>query len=90
MKGAIRVMVTKEDIKNGKMDSVSSCPIALSLVRKFGVKAYVGVNTYVLSGREQVWDLSLPAQNFIRNFDNGQLVSPATFVCQPGRSWWRT
>ena len=72
------VRVTRQDIKNGVPKNNFSCPIAQSLFRA-GLH-YVSVrSTYVIAGC-RTYRLSLAAQEFVRRFDNGIRVKPATFL----------
>lgn len=73
-----KVEVAPIDITCGKRGSSSSCPIALALKRSFpGNPVHVG--TLMITVDDDVAKLPNNAQDFVKNFDNGESVEPFTF-----------
>ncbi len=77
----MRIEVTAEDIKNGKMREPHACPIALALRRHTGTDYGVGLNT--ITGP---WDsyimMPLLAKAFVRAYDSAYsrfLARPFSF-----------
>lgn len=88
----LTVEVTEEDIKNGDRWRAQSCPLALALYRQYprdnnGARWLVGILDVLAWDREAFnrgqsssrLVLSKAATRFIKRFDNGKPVKPATF-----------
>jgi hypothetical protein len=77
----MRLTVTAEDIRDGKRESCSSCPMALALNRAGFETAYVNLWFVRESANGlPLFSLSESAMQFIADFDAGKPVQPATFV----------
>jgi len=82
----MKITVTQEDIDNGEPGS-RSCPIANAINRQYTFKkrhpnAIVGLSEVGIDiCNSRVWfNLSKPAQKFIKDFDNGLIIKPSTFI----------
>ena len=82
MEKKITIKVTKTDIKLGKRENRSSCPIARA-TRRVTKQRHVGVDECEMTWGSQyrLWAAELPreAQKFIRAFDKGKPVKPFSF-----------
>lgn len=84
---AIKVSVTKDDIKNGKPRNEECCPIALALCRAFDymLPGAIAVQSSFVSlsvtGEESDRSTQLPKEaiDFISSFDAGDEVLPIEF-----------
>lgn len=81
MKTSMKITVTEEDIKRGKIDSCL-CPIALATLRL----GYTNVNVWTdrlyckdKQGNISEYTLSRRAIKFIERFDNGLSVKSSNF-----------
>lgn len=71
--------VTQEDIDNGIKGSASSCPLALSICRKFS--SPVSVGTIISIGHSGPrYNHNLRTSEFMFKFDSGQHVSPFWYI----------
>lgn len=66
------VKVTQEHIDKGERKSPQSCPIALASDASAVTRKWMCVNY-------SFYELSRAAERFVRRFDAGQPVTPATF-----------
>lgn len=85
----VEVKVTEWQIRQGKRLSEISCPIARSLVRDGWENVFVDSDT-VSIGKDNdavVYTVSRRAKKFIRRFDEGKSVKPATFRFFNKTSW---
>ena len=76
----MKITVTKEDIRKGKIGRQKSCPIALAILRsglKFGWYG-VDVDMVYLKGLDEI-ELPSKATKFIDLFDEGKIVKPFSF-----------
>jgi len=82
----IKVSVTADDITNGVKDNCKLCPIALAVVRLLPQSdAIVSYHSCAIRSGQPVppwvkYKLSQSAKHFVRRFDNGLSVKPATFI----------
>jgi hypothetical protein len=86
----MRLTVTAEDIRDGKRESCSSCPMALALNRAGFETAYVNLWFVRESANGlPLFSLSESAMQFVSDFDAGKPVQPATFVLRniPEKEW---
>ena len=75
------INITAKDIKNGKRQDCSACPIALAATRAFKIK--MGCGAMILSGDEVKtpnYYLPIKAMRFIKDFDGGKTVAPFKFT----------
>lgn len=78
----MKVVVTKNDIKNGKDNSIHWCPIALALKRQYkhvSVMLSTIIVRKTLFADAQVFNLPNEAKRFIKRFDGGLRVKPFQF-----------
>jgi hypothetical protein len=80
----IKVSVTQEHIDNGNPSSRAECPVALALTAYFSSHVPGLVSATPLSGKIGLWTgrVYRPSRRcgqFIRRFDAGKPVQPATF-----------
>lgn len=75
----MRIIVTREDIENGRPRDAQNCPVAMALRRAgvghFGVS---GILVWVASGNQAIV-LPGPAQEWILNYDYGCQMAPFEF-----------
>lgn len=72
------IKVTREDIRNGRRKSTTSCPIANAIKRTFKKKnVCVGVGDFCIGKKEFL--LSKRAKGFISRFDSYKKVNPFQF-----------
>lgn len=72
------VIVTQEDIANGKRRAATGCPLALAIERATGRHASVGPQRVSIGWHKSLF-LPPTAYNFRQDFDNGVPVQPFTF-----------
>jgi hypothetical protein len=78
--GPITIVVTQEDIDNGKPRDGDRCPIAQSFIRRGFWSVFAsdgGVDTY-----QEFFDTNDRAITFMNDFDNGRPVKPSRFTFQ--------
>lgn len=76
----ICVEVTRGDIANGRRGVPCDCALALALSRAIGHAVSVGSATFAfIDGRAEYFLLPEHACIFVRNFDEGEPVSPFAF-----------
>lgn len=78
----IKVNVTPDDINGFETRAsfslrMKTCPIAFALQRVTNKAVTVGYTTCTINNKD--YDLPIGAKHFIREFDNGALVSPISF-----------
>ena len=71
--------ITKNDIRNGRAHSSSSCPLALSIKRRHKDK-YVGVAKEVLYIGDRHVELPPRAMEFVTRFDSFLKVRPTSIA----------
>lgn len=80
----MRVTITRDDIRRGTRRSPFSCPIARALKREHGIIAGVGITSVETLQPISKWklraELSLKAERFVNDFDEGKPVKPFTTV----------
>jgi hypothetical protein len=78
MKKALRVNVTRRDIRQGLEANPSKCPVALAICRHKGL-GRVAVGTSIVRIASRYYDLPKKAAKFIRSFDDDKRVKPVRF-----------
>ena len=74
----LTIRVTQEDIDDGERRNGEQCPIALAMSRALG-DDYVSVGDEYVTGSVYDWELSRTARQWVRRYDDGLRVAPATF-----------
>jgi len=78
----VRVEVTEEDIRRGKRNTCTRCPVARAL-RRSGVISPSVYHSRAIFGRNGQWwggDLPQKVTDFICAFDDREPVKPFSFV----------
>ncbi len=78
----MKIVVTKEDIENGKRQDPKGCPVGRALTRAgIGHCCVAGPAVILKNERQQATALLLPdaVRNWIASFDGGQAVEPIRF-----------
>lgn len=78
----VRVSVTADDIWDARNLDPFACPVKRAVRRLTGIKeTEVGHERCVMTGLGTMFMFYLPrsARQFVRGFDNGDLVEPFTF-----------
>ena len=76
----MKIIVTKEDIQNGRRENPYLCPIARAIKRQCkytGRRVSVGCRVATVNYR--TLDIPKSAQKFIDDFDNKKPVKPFSF-----------
>ena len=82
---SLDIVVTSEDIANGRLCSQEECPIALAATRATGSACVVWARTVQVLGHPvRYWWLPARAQSFIEAFDAQRPVTPFRFTLRPG------
>lgn len=77
----IKIVVSAEDIKNGKAGGAHSCAVANALIRQFEVPYghCAATRGYIRLPNSKRYKTSIRLSRFIDRFDSGQKVKPSTF-----------
>jgi len=87
-KRKIKIKVTEEHIKNAHKTDIIQCPIALALKEKLPEykMIIVGCRRVLLfrgfNGEHAIGTVTHTMRNFIREFDNGNPVSPSHYTIE--------
>lgn len=71
------IEVTNEDIRHGRRNSCSNCPVALAISRKLGKQAFLGSHTWRIDGTKHF--LPDGVIRFIHDYDLYRPVTPIQF-----------
>lgn len=66
------IQVTAEDIKHGEVESCTTCPIALAILRQLNTLKGIIVFDLCVYIYHQYIELPLKAKEFIANYDNSK------------------
>ena len=77
----MRITVTKDCIKHGRVQSLSECPVALAFSDYFpNEEIEVDRDTWKIIGSDRSFKLSRATMRFIDRFDEGRPVRPFSFT----------
>lgn len=75
----MRIQVTAEDIRCGRQQEPSSCPIALAVKRCSGMESVEVSECDVEYGAGRIANLPWKARLFVGQFEDGEPVTPFEF-----------
>lgn len=76
----MRIVVTKEDIADGRAFTCTKCPVALAMSRAFGMPIYVGPTSWgAFKDGGPIGRTPELAAEFMTRFDVGLPVQPFEF-----------
>lgn len=75
----MKIVVTQDDIDNGRRESPTHCPIALAARRQFPHRYVLATADHLLVGGLTYYWLPPVAVSFVDDFDEGYPVQPISF-----------